>query len=254
MRGMPVVLQSDVGDILHSKAFLIIAIIIGALTIGAAVGVPIALNWWLAPGLDWEEAKPLLELFMGLAVNYVPLMVLFTCMATWATEPIAKEKAKGPIESLLATPLTAQAVWIGKSLAIFLPAYIIGLIATVIVILAMNFASILPATGHFVLPPPTAVTGFLFLPLLMFALISLGVFLSLITNPVIGQTIVIFIGVILLQLIGQLGGRITWLLASWDYALYNLAGAALLGVIAFLLSRRFLSKENIILSSKGKWA
>ena len=32
------------------------------------------------------------------------------------------------------------------------------------------------------------------------------------------------------------------------------AGAALLGVIAFLLSRRFLSKESIILSSKGKWA
>jgi len=180
MKGMSVVLRSDVGDILHSRAFLIIAIIIGVITVGVAVSVPIALNWWLAPGLDWEEAKPLLELFVGLAVNYVPLTVLFACMATWATEPIAKEKAKGPIESLLATPLTAQAVWIGKSLAIFLPAYIIGLIATVIVILAMNFASILPATGHFVLPPPTAVTGFLFLPLLMFALISLGVFLSLV--------------------------------------------------------------------------
>jgi ABC-2 type transport system permease protein len=254
MKGMLVVLQSDVGDIVHSKAFLIIAIIIGVITVGAAVGVPIALNWWLDTGLAWEEAKPLLELFMGLVVNYVALIVLFSCMATWATEPIAKEKAKGPIESLLATPLTARAVWIGKSLAIFLPAYIIGLIATVIVILAMNFASILPATGHFVLPLPEALTSFLFLPLLMFALISLGVFLSLITNPVIGQTIVIFIGVVLLQLVGQLGGRITWLLASWDYALYNLAGAALLGVIAFLLSRRFLSKENIILSSKGKWA
>jgi hypothetical protein len=62
-----------------------------------------------------------------------------------------------------------------------------------------------------------------------------------------------FIGVILLQAVGQVGGRITWLLASWDYALYNLAGAVLLGVIAFYLSRS-LSKERIILSSKGKWA
>jgi len=114
MKGMPVVLQSDAGDILHSRGFLIVAIIIGVITVGAAVGVPIALNWWLATGLVWEEAKPLLELFMGLAVNYVPLIVLFTCMATWATDPIAKEKAKGPIESLLATPLTARAVWIGK--------------------------------------------------------------------------------------------------------------------------------------------
>jgi len=253
MKGMLAVLQSDVGDILHSKAFLIVAIIIGVLTIGAAVGIPLALNWWLDKGVLWEDAEPLLELFVGLTVNYVPLMVLFTCMATWATEPIAKEKGKGPIESLLATPLTARAVWIGKSLAIFLPAYIIGLIATLIVILAMNLASIHPTTGHFVLPLPEAFTSFLFLPLLMLALILLGVIFNLITNPVVGQTVVIFIGVILLQVIGQVGGRIQWLLASWDYALYNLAGAALLGIIAFYLSR-FLSKERIILSSKGKWA
>jgi ABC-2 type transport system permease protein len=254
MKGMLVVLRSDVGDILHSKGFLIVAIIIGVLTVGASVGIPIALNWWLDTGLAWEDARPLLELFMGLAVNYVPLMVLFTCMATWATDPIAREKARGPMESILATPLTARAVWVWKSLAIFLPAYIIGLITTLIVILAMNLASILPTTGHFVLPLPEAFTSFLFLPLLMFALISLGVIFSLITNPVIGQTVVIFVGVLLLQVVGQVGGRIQWLLASWDYALYNLAGAALLGIIAFYLSSRALSKERIILSSKGKWA
>ena len=85
----------------------------------------------------------------------------------------------------------------------------------------------------------------------MFALISLGIIFSLITNPVIGQTIVIFVGVLMLQLVGQVGERIWWLLASWDYALYNLAGAALLGMITFYLSRS-LSKEKIILSSKGK--
>ena len=253
MKGMLVVLQSDLGDIVHSRAFLIIAAIIGVITVGAAVGIPILLNRWLATGLAWEEAKPLLELFMGLAVNYVPLIVLFTCMATWATDPIAKEKAKGRIESLLATPVTAKAVWIGKSLSIFLPAYIIGFIATLIVILAMNLAYILPTTGHFVLPLPQAFTSFLFLPLLMFALISLGVIFSLITNPVIGQTIVIFVGVLLLQVVGQVGGRFLWLLASWDYALYNLAGAALLGMIAFYLSRS-LNKERIVLSSKGRWA
>jgi len=253
MKGMLVVLRNDVRDILHSKGFLIVAIIIGVLTVGMAVGVPIALNWWLATGPAWEEAKPLLELFMGLAVNYVPLIVLFACMATWATDPIAKEKAKGPIESLLATPLTARAVWIGKSLSIFLPAYVIGLSATLIVVLTMNLAAILPTTGHFVLPLPEAFTGFLFLPLFMFALILLGIVFSLITNPVIGQTIIIFVGVVMMQVVGQVGGRIWWLLASWDYALYNLAGAALLGIIAFYLSRS-LSKERIILSSKGKWA
>lgn len=253
MKGMPVVLRSDVGDMVRGKAFLIIVSLIGALTIGAAVGITIGLNRWLTPDLVWEDAKPMLELFMGLISSYVPLTVLFIYMATWATDPIAKEKAKGPIEALLATPLTARAVWIGKSLAIFLPAYLMGFVATVIVVLAVNFGSILPTTGHFVFPLPEAFTSFIILPLLMCALISLGILFSLITNPVIGQTIIMFIGVVMLQVVGQIGGRVIWLLPSWDWALYTLAGAALLGLITFNLSR-FLTKERIVLSSKGKWA
>ena len=253
MRGMAIVLRRDAKDIVHSKVFLIIAIIFGIVTIGGGVGATILLNRWL-PGLSWADAKPALEVIMGLVVNYMPLIVLYTCMVTWAGDAVAKEKARGPIESLLATPLTAKAVWMGKSLGIFLPACIMGLVSTVIIILVMNFAAILPTTGYFVLPPAEAVTGFLFLPLLMFALMWLGILISLVTNPAIGQLVIISIGVILLQVPGQLGGHLIWLLPSWDYALYNLAGAAFLGVIAFLLSRRFLSKENIILSSKGKWA
>ena len=253
MKGMSVVLQNDLRDILRSKSFLIVASVIGVVTVAAAVGVPIALRSWLITGPAWEEVKTPLELFIGLAANYVPLIFLFICMATWATDPIAKEKARGPIESLLATPLTTRAVWIGKSLAIFLPAYAMGLAATLIVILAMNLAAILPTMGHFVLPLPTAFTSFLFLPLFMLALILLGIVFSLITNPVIGQTIIIFVGVVLMQVVGQVGGRILWLLSSWQYALYNLAGAALMGIIAFYLSRT-LTKERIILSSKGKWA
>jgi len=253
MKGMLVVLRNDVGDILRGKSFLIVASVIAAVTVAAAVGIPIALRSWLVSGPPWDEAKPLLELFIGLAANYVPLIFLFICVATWATDPIAKEKAKGPIESLLATPLTARGVWIGKSLAIFLPAYVMGLSATLIVILAMNLAAILPTTGHFVLPLPAAFTSFLFLPLFLFALVLLGIIFSLITNPVIGQTVIIFVGVVLMQVVGQVGGRFLWLLTSWDYALYNLAGAALLGIIAFYLSRS-LTKERIILSSKGKWA
>jgi ABC-2 type transport system permease protein len=253
MKGMLVVLQNDVRDILRGKAFLIVASVIAVVTVATAVGVPIALRSWLTTGPAFEETKPLLELIIGLAANYVPLIFLFICTATWATDPIAKEKAKGPIESLLATPLTTRGVWIGKSLAIFLPAYVMGLAATLIVLLAMNLGAILPTTGHFVLPLPTAFTAFLFLPMFMLALVLVGIIFSMITNPIIGQTIIIFFGVVLMQVVGQVGGRILWLLTSWDYALYNLGGTFLLGIIAFYLSRS-LTKEKIILSSKGKWA
>jgi ABC-2 type transport system permease protein len=253
MKGMTVVLQNDARDIVRSKTFIIIVAIIGVFIIGAAVGVPIALHSWLAKEPTWDEAKPLLELFMGLTTSYVPLIVLFVCIATWATEPIAKEKARGPIESLLATPLTAKAVWLGKSLAIFLPAYVMALAGTLIVILAMNLGAILPLTGHFVLPLTEALTAFFLFPLLMLALVLVGIIFSLITNPVVGQIIIIFFGTVSLNVVGQLGGWFLWLLPSWDYALYILAGAAILGIIAFYLSRT-LTKERIILSSKGRWA
>jgi hypothetical protein len=128
-----------------------------------------------------------------------------------------------------------------------------GLAATLIVLLAVNLGAILPATGHFVLPVAAAFTSFLFLPLLMLALILVGIVFSLITNPVVGQMIVIFVAVVLMQVGVQVGVRVVWLLTSWDYALYNLGGAAVLGVLA-LLSSRALTKERIILSSKGKWA
>ena len=141
----------------------------------------------------------------------------------------------------------------GKSLAIFVPAYIMAVVSTLLVLLVMNLAAILPTTHHFVLTAPQALTGFILLPLLMLAVMTLGVLFSLITNPVVGQTILIFFGIVMMQVVAQVGARITWLLASWDYALYNLAGAALLGIIAYYLSR-LLTKERIILSSKGKWA
>ncbi len=253
MKGMLVVLRSDAGDIVRGRAFAIVAALVGLLTTAAAIGITIALRRWLTSGIAWDDARRLLELFVGLAVNYVPLTVLFASMATWATDPIAKEKAKGPMESLLATPLTAQALWIGKSLAIFLPAYVMGFISSLVVILVLNLAAIVPTVHHFVLPVPEAVTSFVMIPLVMLGLISVGVLFSLITNPVVGQTIVMFMGMVLLQMVGQFGGRVTWLLASWDWVLYNLAGALLLAVVAVALSR-MLTKERIILSSKGKWA
>jgi len=37
----------------------------------------------------------------------IALLIIFVFMATWATDPLAREKARGTLESLLATLLTA---------------------------------------------------------------------------------------------------------------------------------------------------
>jgi ABC-2 type transport system permease protein len=253
MRGMSVVLRRDLKDLRQANAFLIIVIILGVVTIGAAIGASIALErWeWLGQEEAWEETtKPVLELTVGFIVYFLTLFALMCFIWGFTGDPITKEKANGNIESLLATPLSSRAIWMGKSLAIFLPGFVIAIVSTLIVVLAVNLAVIHPNTGNFVLPAPVLVTGFLGNSLLFLGLTLLIVLLSLLHSPDIGVMISwpVAMGLMMGIPIGAGIGAID--MASWSFALCYLAGAIVLGVVVFYLSR-LLSKEKVILSSKG---
>ncbi len=77
----------------------------------------------------------------------------------FANLPVAKEKVNGNIGALMATPLTPHALWLGKSMAIYLPGYAISVLAAMIVVLVMKLAAIIPASYGFVLPVPALVLG-----------------------------------------------------------------------------------------------
>jgi ABC-type transport system involved in multi-copper enzyme maturation permease subunit len=247
---MGAVLRRDLKEMRRSKAFLLLVIIFAVITIGAAVGASIGLNRWLEPGIEWEVPKPALELIIGLIVYLVTLFALMMFIWMFTSEPITKEKANGNIESLLATPLTPKAIWMGKSLAVFLPAFVIAVVSTLIILLAVNFAAIYPATGNFVWSAPVLVTGFVINPLLFFGLTLLMVLIALAYNPDIGVMLSWPIGMGLMMGIPIAAGMGGIDLASWPFALYYLAGAIVLWIITFYLSR-FLTKEKIVLSSKG---
>jgi ABC-type transport system involved in multi-copper enzyme maturation permease subunit len=160
MRGMGAVLRRDLKEMRRLKAFLLLVIIFAVITIGAAVGASIGLNNSLlaGPEIDWGAIKPALELTIGLIVYLVTLFALMMFIWMFTGEPITKEKANGNIESLLATPLTAKTIWIGKSLAVFLPAFFVAVVSTLIILLAVNFAAIYPAAGNFVWSAPVLVS------------------------------------------------------------------------------------------------
>jgi hypothetical protein len=65
-------------------------------------------------------------------------------------------------------------------------------------------------------------------------------------NPQVATIVVVVLGVGL----GQLFPRIGIAYTSWNFAWIHLGIAALLGVITFFLAR-LLTKEKVILSSKG---
>jgi ABC-2 type transport system permease protein len=216
--------------------------------LAAAVGISIALSlqsWLGEPG-----TTPLLELFIGLVAYFLPLLVLLAFIWSFATLPVTKEKVNGNVEALMATPLSPRDLWMGKSLAIFIPAYIVALAAAVFVILVINLAAILPATGGFILAAPALVLGLIVNPLLFFGMLLFIILISLAGNPdiAIAPSFIIGFGLMMGMPAGM--GLGAFDLSSWGFTLWYLAGTAVaLAVILYLT--RLLTRQNIVLSSKG---
>jgi ABC-2 type transport system permease protein len=249
LKAMNIVLRRDFRELRQTNAFRIVAAASGAITIAGAAGISIALGrqeW-----LEQQAACSILETVLGLVVYFLPLLVLITFIWAFASLPITKEKVNGNIECLLATPLSPKAVWIGKSLAVFLPGYIISVAGTLIVLLAVNLGVILPATGELVLPAPVLLTGFLVNPLLFFALLLFIVLFSLAGSPdiAIGPSFLLGFGLMIGIPVALTTGALD--LASWSFTLWYFTGTAVAWIIVLYLSR-LLTKEKIVLSSKGE--
>lgn len=248
MRTMSIVLRRDFRELRQSNAFRIIIIASAAITVAAAAGISIVLERqeWVGEA----AAAPGLELITGLIAYFMPLLVLITFIWSFATLPITKEKVNGNIECLLATPLTPRSLWLGKCLAVFLPGYVISAIAALLVLLAVNLFAINPAAGHFVMPAPALLTGFIINPLLFFGLLAFIVLFSLAGSPdiAIAPSFILGFGLMIGLPLGLATGTVDP--ASWTFALWYLVGTAIVLVIVGCFSR-LLTRQNIVLSGKG---
>jgi len=245
---MFLIMRRDFKDMRSTTAFRIMLGISAFITVGASVGISIALRLQSWYGLS--EAAPILELIVGLVVYFLPLFVLLAFIWAFASLPVINEKINGNVECLLATPLGPRALWMGKGLAVFLPSYLFSIIATIIVLLALNLAAVLPGWDMFVIPGPALVTGLIVNPLLFFALLSFIVLYSLANNPdiAIAPTLLIGFGLMIGMPVGLMTGAID--LSSWSFVLWYLAAAVAAWIVVLFLIR-LLTKQNIVLSSKG---
>lgn len=248
MRKIIIVFERDFKELRQTSAFLVLGIVFSVMTITIAVVVSIVLKRqeWLGV----EAARPMLVLIIGLIAYFLPLFILISFIWAFANLPIIKEKVNGNISSLLATTLSPKEIWIGKSLAIFLPGLIISMVSTLIVLITINLFTIAPATGNFVLPAPLMLTSLIINPLLFLGLLLFIVLFSLANNPDIAfaPSFLVGFGLMIGIPLGVALGAID--LASWSFSLWYLLGVFIIWVIVLYLSR-LLTKENIILSSKG---
>jgi ABC-type transport system involved in multi-copper enzyme maturation permease subunit len=248
LSGIRIVFQRDFKEIRQTNVFLIITILFALITVAASVVITVALKRQEFP--DKETIRRMLELIIGLVAYFLPLSILMTFIWSFANLTIIKEKVSGNIESLLATPLSPGEIWIGKSIAIFMPGYIISIISTFIILMIINFAVVIPATGNFILPASILLVGFLINPLLFLALLLFIVLFSLANNPdiAIAPSFLIGFGLMIGIPLGIATGVIN--LASWLFAFWCLGGMLLFWLVNIGLYH-LLTKENIVLSGKG---
>ncbi|MCJ7471255.1 MAG: hypothetical protein MUP02_00385 [Actinobacteria bacterium] len=248
MKKTGIILKRDFRELKQTNTFLIISIVFAVITIAIAVSVSIVLSKqeWVGQ----KAAEPVLEIIISLIAYFLPLAILMTFIWAFSSLPVVKEKVNGNIASLIATTLTPKEIWLGKSLAIFIPGYIISIISTMIVLLTVNLSVIVPATGNFLLPLPLFLTSLIFDPLLLFGLLLFIILISLAYNPDIAITPSFLLGFGLMMGVplGMAVGAIN--LASWSFSLWYLMGVIIVWIIVLLLTR-LLTKEKIILSAKG---
>jgi hypothetical protein len=188
-----------------------------------------------------------LELYLAVTMFSVSLIGLGVNLNALGFTSMIREKAKGNIQSLLATNLNIKDIWIGKTLSVFIPGLITGTVLTAVTLLVINFVYFVPNIG-FIINPWIALTSFVIYPVLYFFLGLLVYLVGLTSKPVnaniIGQ---IFLPVFI-NLVIQIMIRSSFMdYTSWQFMLINLGFAIIIGVIVLILAPR-ISKEKIVLS------
>ena len=241
-----IIVKKDVKEAFRSKTIYLYVLFLCLIALPYLDGFNSVIGNLLKQGVTMPELRLASQSFLSSMAYTLPLVFTMLICSVLAAYSIAMDKAKRTMESLMATPLSLRQIWLGKSLAVALPGVAIAILVTVLTFLAMNLAIAVPNVGSFILPSALSlVTGLVIIPIMAFVVTSLVSFLQLImTNPRLANFA--FIGIFFAIYFST----ITELTASWDFSLIYLVATVFLAVVTIFLTR-FLTKEKVILSSKG---
>jgi ABC-type Na+ efflux pump permease subunit len=186
------------------------------------------------------------QAFLANTLYALPLTLTMLFCTYLSAYAIVLEKAKRTLESLLSTPTSLRQIWLGKSLAVALPSILVTYFVLALTVCVLNFTIIIPRVGSFVFPGFLPVLVCLFIvPLVAFSVVCIVSILQLtMNNPRFANMVFLFV------FIGFYFFTMTGFSSSWDFSLIYLAVLAVLVLIALFLLR-FLTKERVVLSSKG---
>jgi len=245
MKDIGLIIITSIRNNLRLKIVLIVYI---SVVIICVLGIAITFCVFLiAPAMDAASPdRSELELYLGLIMYTTCFISLGVNLNAFAFQSMTREKSRGNIESLLATPLKVKDIWIAKSLAVFVPGLVLGEILTFIVLITVNYIYFVPSIG-FLFTPWIAVSSFIAVPLIYLCLSLLVHLIGLTGKPATANVIVqVFLPVITTLMINLVIRHILDA-ASWPFALANLGVAAAAAIAVIFLQPR-LKKEKIVLS------
>jgi len=245
MRDIILITASSIKNNLKSKALTIVFVCI---TLMIAAGLALFFCLLLvAPAVNKPVPdRHLLKLYLSLIMYTTFLISSGINLNVFAFQSMTREKSRGSIESLMATPLGVKDIWIAKSLAVFIPGMILGEILTLAALLAVNYIYFVPRVG-FICTQWMALSSFLAVPLIYLCLSLLVHLIGLTGKPATGNVIAqIFLPCCLTLMINLLIRNILDAVA-WPFTLANFGIAAVMAVIIVILKSR-ITKERIVLS------
>ena len=245
MREIALIAAASIRNNLRSKIAVAILLAVELICI---VGVVAALCLTaIEPEMEAEILnRPTLEAYLGVIVYAVCLVGLGVNLNAFGFQTMTREKSRGNIAALLATPLRASHIWIAKSLAVLLPGLVLGEVFGLIALVAVNYVYFVPTTG-FLLTPWIAISSFVALPLIYLGLSLLVHVIGLTGSPATGNAIVQIFLPVFASLTISLGVHQVLDAVSWPLTLASLGLAVVIGIIAILLRPR-LTRERIVLS------
>ena len=228
------------------RSNIIVAVLIAVVLICAISLVLAFCLLAIAPAMKTEiPDRHTLEMFLSVTIYGACLIGLGINMNVFA-QTMMREKSRGNITALLATPLKASHIWTGKSLAVFLPGLVLGEVLGLISLLAVNYIYFVPRIG-FLINPWMAISSFVAVPIIYLGLSLLVHIIGLAGKPATANVIVQVFLPVFASLMINLGVRYILDAASWSFTVTNLGLAVIIVVIAVLLRPR-LTRERIVLS------
>jgi ABC-type Na+ efflux pump permease subunit len=204
----------------------------------------------LTPEMEKEVPDiSVLENALGITLFCASFISIGVYTSVFSYQSLVREKARGNIQALLATPVSPREMWLGKSLAVFIPGLIFTIIMTLATFLVLNIIYFSDDTG-FVFTPWMFLSNLIAVPILYLAVTMFVHIIGLVGKPVTANVIGQIFLPVMANIMIQLAVRSSLGAGSWLFAVILMGTAAVIAVGMFPAYRN-MTTERIILSLQG---